>query len=82
MDTRAAHQRRGLGTIVARAALGALLALPDCRRVVVATNPANAASARFFGALGFAPIERPNYDGDPMRAYPRPAAAQPWKPAP
>jgi RimJ/RimL family protein N-acetyltransferase len=77
----AAHQRRGIGTIVARSVLGALLALPDCSRVVVASNPANAGSARFFGVLGFEPIERRNYDGDPMRAYRRPAAEPPAEPA-
>jgi RimJ/RimL family protein N-acetyltransferase len=62
----ARYQRRGIGSVVARAALQILLAIPGCTRVVVAINPANAASARFFATLGFEPIERVNYDGDPM----------------
>ena len=71
----AKHQRKGLGAIVGKSVLAALLALPDCRRVVVAVNPHNEASAAFFRALGFVPTELRNYDQDPMLEYRVPRGA-------
>ena len=66
-----AHQGRGIGAVVARSVLSTLLALPDCERVLVASNPENRASAAFFASLGFTPMELANYDGDPVQVFRR-----------
>jgi RimJ/RimL family protein N-acetyltransferase len=66
-----AHRHKGIGRAAALSVLRLLLALPDCRRVVAATNLANRASALFFAGLGFRPFDRRNYDGDPMCVYER-----------
>ncbi len=71
----AKHQRKGLGAIVGKSVLAALLALPDCRRVVVAVNPDTNASAAFSRALGFVPTELRNYDQDPKLEYGAPREA-------
>lgn len=63
------HQGKGIGREAALSVLSGLLALPDCLRVVVATNPANRASTRFFTSLGFRPTGRKNYDADPLLEY-------------
>lgn len=60
------YHGRGYGKVAALAALRSLLALPDCQRVVVANHPDNTAARAFFRSLGFVPIDRRNYDGDPM----------------
>ncbi|GAA1476406.1 hypothetical protein GCM10009623_08520 [Nocardioides aestuarii] len=60
------HQRRGVGAAVSRAVLRMLAAEPDCREVVVAHHPDNAASRSMFTALGLRPAEERNYDGDPL----------------
>jgi RimJ/RimL family protein N-acetyltransferase len=63
------HQGQRIGQLAVDAVLKDLLALPDCVRVLVAINPENEPSRRFFTRRGFRPFDRLNYDGDPMMMY-------------
>jgi len=68
------YKRRGIGSTVAVAALAALQANPDWKRVLVASHPENLDAQRFFAKLGFVPTSEVNYDGDPLSVIPRSAA--------
>lgn len=57
---------RGIGKRVAQVVIGMLQAEPDCAEIVIAHHQDNHGSRAFFIGLGFKPIERRNYDGDPM----------------
>jgi RimJ/RimL family protein N-acetyltransferase len=62
-------RRSGIGTRVVASVVRILRALPDCQRVVVATHPDNEVSKGFFQSMGFQPVDKKNYDGDPIMIY-------------
>jgi len=58
-------QRRGDGRQATLLAIAMLRANPDCRRIVIAHNPANHGAQALYVSLGFAHVGH-NYDGDPL----------------